>query len=331
MDNIFEKHINNTERKFKRYTSMILKSKYDRIITEELIKTYIEARYYNYEINKKTRIFYRRIYEALKKKSEKLKTKFKDKKEIVENTLDLFQYYFYFDYVRNNKSIQEIIEAIDEKRKDRFNLRSADTDNFIFDFMELVVNDIEDIEATIEKYSSSDFELRFRKIDQNNKNYFRAELDYNFSFPEIFSREIIDYTFNMDIIAEDKLFVEYPMIGIEVLKDILDGNFNKIYIVDFNVELLHKKKKLNQLLEILNNQAAQDKIHFEITYDEFKENKSSLFELIKKGFKFALKTNDNMPELTNEEIKILEIFECILVAPKDVNKKKYNKKKILEM
>ena len=66
MENIIEKHINNTQKKLKKYTSLILKSKYDKEISDELIQTYIDARYYNFGVDSSIKVFYRRIYSALK-------------------------------------------------------------------------------------------------------------------------------------------------------------------------------------------------------------------------------------------------------------------------
>ena len=120
------------------------------------------------------------------------------------------------------------------------------------------------------------------------------------------------------------------MISVRVLNEILAGNFNKKYICDFSANLFKKKKKLEQLLQILDNQAAQDKIFFEIKYQEFLENKEEIFKLIKRGFSFALKTNSAMPKLLNEEINILEIFNCIIVDNNDINKTKYKNIKIIE-
>lgn len=331
MNNIIEKHISKTQKKLKKYCTMILKSKYDRNVADELIQTYIDARYYNYGVDENIRFFYRKIFEALKVKAEKLIKQDKSKKEIVENTLMLFQYFFYFDNVRNNVEVEEIIKSIAEKRISQFHLRSAENDDFVNEFTKLVKDDIKEVNDNLELYDSKDFELEIKKINPKNNIFYYAKLRYNFGFPEIFSDEIIESTFNTDIIAEDKLFVEYPMIANKALKDILEGNFDKVYVIDFAVELLKKKKKLDQLLEILDNQAAQDKICFEITYEDFLNNKTEIFKLIKNGFGFALVTNSEMPKFTNDELKIFEIFDCILVDTNDINKKKYKKNKIIEL
>lgn len=331
MKNIIENHISKTQKRFKKYCNLILKSKYDREICDELIQTYIDARYYNFDVDEKIRVFYRRIYDALKVKSAKLIKKEPRKKEIIDDTVMLFQYFFYFDFVRKNIEISEVVKKIAEKRITKFNLRSAEKDDFEYVFTDMVEKDIREVEELLEAYDSSDFSLEITKISPSNNNFYKSRLRYNFSFPEIFSKDAIEETFNTDIVAEDKLFVEYPMIAIKALKDILDGNFNKIYVIDFSLDLLGKKKKLEQLLEIINSQAAQDKINFQIGYKEFLQNKNEIYQLVKRGFNFCLKTEKSMPKLTGDELKILDIFNCIIVDTNDINKKKYKKITTLEV
>ena len=84
-------------------------------------------------------------------------------------------------------------------------------------------------------------------------------------------------------------------------------------------------------MEILENQAAQDKIYFEISYGEFKENKNDIYKMMKLGFKFSLKTHKNMPKLTDEEMNMLDVFTCVRVDANDVNKNNYKRIVTLDM
>ncbi|MBR3882286.1 MAG: hypothetical protein IKJ36_03355 [Clostridia bacterium] len=331
MNNIIEKHIIKTQKRFKKYCNLILKSKYDRVITEELIQRYIDARYYNFEVDESIKVFYRRIFDSIKKRSLELIKEEPSKKEIIDYTTDLFQYFFYFDFVRNNMEADLVINKIADMRATRLNIKSAETADFIQGFAKLIEEDTLEVQENIDKYYSDDFELDIKKVSSSNKEFYRVKLVYNFEFPKIFSQEAIDEVYNTDIIGEDRLFVEYPMVVNTTLIDILNGVFDKYYIVDFSVDLLKKKQKLEQILQVLDNQAAQDKIIFEITFDDFKDNKSEVFKLIKRGFGFALKTSFDTPKFTLDELKILDIFDCIIVDPEDVNKGKYKKKKVIEI
>ncbi len=331
MNNIVENHIVKTQRRLKKYCNLILRSKYDRVVCDELIQTYIDARYYNFNVDNEIKMFYRRIYESLKIKATKIVKEDSTKKDATENTLMLFQYFFYFDFVRKNIEVSEVIKRIAEKRIKEFNLKSAQNDDFEKIFNKLVKQDIKDVEKTLTAYDTDDFELDINRINPSNNNYYRVKLNYNFKFPELYSQESIEETFNTDLIAEDKLVVEYPMIAIKVLKDILDGNFSRMYIVDFSIDLLNKKQKTDQILKILDCQAVQDKVSFEITYQDFMDNRNQIYELIKKGFNFALKTNDSMPKIKQEELKIFNIFSCILVDENDINKNKYKRVVTIEV
>ncbi len=329
MSNIIGNHIRKTERKLKRYCSIILRQKYDFQIATELIKTYIDGRYYNYLENPQSKIFYKNLQDAVINRGEELKKKYPDKTEKIELTVALFPYFFYFDYVRNNVSIQEIIQEIDEKRRTKFGIKNADKDDFILEFTEIVISDLKDIEQELEKYNTNDFELKIKKVNPKNNKIYEVNLDYNFKFPQIFSKEAIDITFNTDVIAEDKLFVEYPMVANVALIDILQGNFSKIYFVEFYASLFKKKKKLEQTFQILENQAAQDKIYFKIEYEDFIKSKNEVFDLIKRGFRFVLVTHSGMEKLSRDELKILEVFDYILSNEFDINKKSYNKSKLV--
>ena len=331
MNIIIEKHIIKTQKRFKKYCNLILKSKYDRVIAEELIQRYIDARYYNFEVDESIKVFYRRIFDSIKKRSIELIKEDPSKKEIIDYTTDLFQYFFYFDFVRNNMEADLVINKIADMRATRLNIKSAETADFIQGFAKLIEEDTLEVQENIDKYYSDDFELDIKKVSSSNKEFYRVKLVYNFEFPKIFSQEAIDEVYNTDIIGEDRLFVEYPMVVNTTLIDILNGVFDKYYIVDFSVDLLKKKQKLEQILQVLDNQAAQDKIIFEITFDDFKDNKSEVFKLIKRGFGFALKTSFDTPKFTLDELKILDIFDCIIVDPEDVNKGKYKKKKVIEI
>ena len=138
MNNIVGNHITNVQENFRKYNTLVLKNKYDKKISDELIQTYIDARYYNYGLDNNIKFFYRRIYGALMKKGNELIKKSPRRKELIDNMVALFQYYFYFDNVRNNVGIDEIVASIAEKRIFKLNLKTAIKENFEESFSEIV-------------------------------------------------------------------------------------------------------------------------------------------------------------------------------------------------
>ncbi len=319
MKNIFPK----LGKRLKKYCSLILKSKYDREITEDLVETYLEARYLNSGVDEEIKIFYRRIFDALKREAEELVKANKENREKVENHLFVFQYLFYFDFVRSNLSTDEVIDDITEKRLTKFNLKSAENDNFNVDFKELVNDDMNETLDYLDNFDTPKFLIDYSRISRKNSNISRVNFYYNFDFPEIFNKATIEETFNTDIIAEDKLYVEYPMIAAIALREVLVGNFRRIYVVDFATSLFGKAKKLDQIVGVIENPAAQEKIMLEIKYDDFVKNKNGVFKLMKRGFKFCLKTSEDMKKLSNDELQLLNVFSLVIVDSGDVNKKYY--------
>ena len=69
--NIMQQYLKITKNFIKTFTKLFLAEKYNEKISNEYIKTYIEARIYNFG-EEKQRFFYRRIYETLINKKEEL-------------------------------------------------------------------------------------------------------------------------------------------------------------------------------------------------------------------------------------------------------------------
>ncbi len=74
-----------------------------KILQKNLFGAYVDARYYNYELDNTIKTFYKKIDNALKIKSEELIKREPRKKEVIDNTLLFFQYYYYFDNVRKRQ------------------------------------------------------------------------------------------------------------------------------------------------------------------------------------------------------------------------------------
>ena len=114
--------------------------------------------------------------------------------------------------------------------------------------------------------------------------------------------------------------MEYYLVVVQVLKDILKQNFKRQYIVEFAYTLLNKPKKLNNLLNIINNLATQDKICLKIRYEDFKKKKEEIYELMRNGYRVAL-IIDNSFEVEYKNIGMLKMFKYIII---DKQSKKYD-------
>ena len=131
--------------------------------------------------------------------------------------------------------------------------------------------------------------------------------------PEIYSGISIEKAFNTGIIAEDKLEVEYNLITLKVLDDILKGNFKRQYIVEFAISLIDKPKKMARILNIIDNSAVQDKVSLQIKYKDFMNNKDTIYDLMRNGFKFSVILDETFePIYTNFEK--LNIFQFTIAS-----------------
>ena len=116
----------------------------------------------------------------------------------------------------------------------------------------------------------------------------------------------------MGIVNEDKLIIEYYLVVIQVLKDILKQNFKRQYIVEFASTILKKPKKLKSLLNIINNSGIQDKICLKIKYEQFLERKEQYYELMREGYRIAI-IIDNSFETNYKNIETLKMFRFIIL------------------
>lgn len=248
MKNIMDMYISYTEKIIKKYMRTIFDRRYNDEVVSEYIKTYINARYYNIvHMEKKARAFYQRIMDELNYKAEILRKRSTiENKEIIDNVLDVFNYILFFDNVRNveniknYKDLRAVVSELVEVRKAKFKIR---TDN---DFTEKLYKEIMDNmlekEIFLEKLESTDFLLQFERNKQN-PDLFLVKIDHQINMPKQYSDEAIEKVFNTGIIAEDKLRVEYLLLSVVALKDILNGEFKDTYIAEFTSSLLEKKRE----------------------------------------------------------------------------------------
>ena len=312
--NIMAEYIDYTKKFLQELLEEYFKEQYDKEIAKEYIDTYIEARYSNYGGNEKQRVFYRRIYSALQKKSQELEYNADEEKhKIIKNMLETFQYIFYIDFVRPIKiELKEFINQMYEKRIEKFEMKRDGTlrDNLY----KMIKNFREEKEKYLKSFESEDFELVITKYPLI-KDVYKVNLKYNFKLPYIFSSQAIEDVYNENIVNEDKFIIEYLMLTVFNIKMILDGKFNTQYLIDFPMSLFEKTKKLDQALRIINDPIIQDKIKIKIKYRDFIIHRNEIYELMKSGYKFAVIIDDSFI-ISKEHIKKLEIFEFVILSKK---------------
>lgn len=312
--NIMATYIDYTRNFLQDFMKEFFKEQFDEQISNEYIETYIEARYNDYGGNENQRVFYRRIYSALKKAEEKLiYNQNEEKHKLIKNMLELYQYVFYIDFVRPLKNeLKDFINEMYEKRITKFEMKrdGALRDNLY----KMIKNFRESKDKYLKKFESEEFELVINKYPLI-KDVYKVGIKYNFKLPYIFSDKVIEEVYNENIVNEDKLIIEYLMLTVFNIRMILDGKFTTQYLVDFSISLFDKPKKLEQTLRIINDPAILEKIKIKIKYRDFIIRRNEIYELMKKGFKFAVIIDDSFI-ISKEHIRKLGVFDYVIVSKK---------------
>ena len=329
MKNLMDVYLSFTERKIKKYMKLIFNQYYDENIVNEYLRTYINARYYNIiNIEKPARAFYLRILDELDYKEDTLMEKCEKEAEslsekqqrlkVISTVKEVFGYILFFDNVRNIEnfktigSIKEIVAKALAVASEAYGFKvPKDAEDKIY---KEIKSDLLSKDLFLEKFDADEFMLNFENSELRDDLFF-VELLYNVKMPMQYSSQAVAQVFSEGIIAEDKLQVEYLLLSIIVIRDIVNGSFKDTYIAEFAPTLFKKKQKLDSLLSIIDNQALQSEISLNIMYSDYIKNKKSVFEYTKKGFNFTI-TLDNSIQST-EDVEELKMFK-IVIAQKNL-------------
>lgn len=317
--NIMDKYIEITKRQILIYLKLIFESSYNKGYNDVYIDKYINSRYYNF-FDDESNTIRKIVLNELKKTQEYIiSNNFKDK-ELIEQIYIFFCYFLYFDNVVYCKDLKSKISQIAKLRK---RILKRDDDEFeanLYKEMQSINYEKDDL---LTKFENDEFYLKTTNY-KNVKNIYRVNIKHRIKFPMEYSQIAIDKVFNMGIINEDKLTIEYYLITIQIIKDIIRQNFKKQYIVEFAETLFTKPKKTRGLLNIIDNAAIQDKISLKIRHEYYIENKEKIYELMREGFRFSILL-DNSFEVNYKNIENLKMFKYILLNSNSRNYKQIMK------
>ena len=247
---------------------------------------------------------------------------------IIENAEKVFEYILFFDNVRkvdNFKtinSIKEVVKNLTILRNEKFKIKTKD--DFEDKLYKQIVDDMLAKEIYLEKFEDDKFYLEMQNAKEN---IYYVTLLNNIKVSENYSERAKDKAFSSKIVAEDKIKIEYILLSIISLKDILSGNFDDVYISRFECSLFKKEKKLESTLNLIDNEALKEKINLNITYEEYVTYNKKINELIGQGYKFCITLDNTFNDI--EKLENLKIFN-IVILPKEI--RQYNeisrKKKI---
>lgn len=310
--NIMKEYTEHTKKFIHLLMREYFEEKYNKKIVQEYIESYIEARYSNYGGNENQRVFYRRIYSALKDTCEKLTYNEEDEEKIkdIKNVLEIFQYIFYIDFVRTIKiELKEFVNQMYTKRITKFEMKK---DSSLKEkLLKMIKKYRDEKEKFLKSFETDDFELITTKYPLI-KDVYKVDLEYKFKFPYIYSSEAIADVYNENVVNEDKIMIQYILLTVSGIKRILEGKFNGQYLVELPNTLLKKNKKLEQILKIIDAPVIQEIIKIKIKYKDFIIYRNTIYDLMKKGYRFAIIIDESFI-INKQQIKKLEIFDYILI------------------
>ena len=324
MRNIMDMYLNFTEKRIKKYFRLIYAGYFNEEIIAEYLKTYVNARYYNIRnTDKPARAFYLRIIDELNFKKEILIKRNEDETQdreeraqnlkIINSVKNVFEYILFFDNVRKIENFKKIdnlrviIKKIDDSLGQDLEIHMPEANQE--KLYKEVNGDLIEKELFFEKFETDEFWIMVENYEYKEHVYF-ATIDHNVKMPPQYSDTAIEKVFTEGIVAEDKLEVEYMLLSLISLRDIIDGEFEDVYIAEFATSLFKKKAKLDSILSIISHQALQDKIHLMITYSEYMHNQKAVLEYTKKGYNFAIVLDKK--EKNEENIEKLKMFKNVI-------------------
>ena len=330
MKNLIDTYLNFSEKKIKKYMRTIFAKNYDEEIVSEYLKTYINARYYNIRNTEKpARAFYLRIEDELEFKKNILNKKNDqetedideklEKRKIINVVKEVFLYILFFDNVRNIdnfkniNSIKEIIKKMMQIVTKEFEdiKTSKELEDKLY---QEITSDMLEKDVFLDKFETDEYVLDIQSCEEVEDLYF-VKLGHNVKMPIQYSEVAIEKVFSEGIVAEDKMQVEYILLSLVSLRDIINGNFKDMYIAEFTPTLFKKKTKLDSVLSLMDNQALQEKISLNITYSDYVKNQKSVLEYTNKGYSFVITLDNSIKSV--EDVEKLKMFKIVIV-PKNL-------------
>lgn len=326
---IADQYLTYAQNQIKKYLKMAYGSKYNKEIIEEYMKTYINARYYNIvNTNKPARAFYLRILDEIEYKKNILleknekdtldSTEREEKRVMIESINNVFPYILFYDEVRdvNNfktiKNLKEITQRMLETINKDYEIKYGNID-IAEEITKQVKKDKDEKEMYLENFQTDEFIIELERCEEKEDTYI-VKLDYQIKMPSQYSESAIDKVYSEGIVAEDKLAVEYILLTIVSLRDIIEGNFEDKYIAEFTSSIFKKQAKFASTLDWLDNQVIQEKVSINIDYEDYIKNQKLILEYTRKGFSFVITLDGTVK--TIEEVEKLKMFKIVIAQKK---------------
>ena len=307
--NIIKEYAEFSKKNINKYYEQIMGKYYNKNLVEIFLNKYIDIRYYDLDTDK-----YSRNITKINKNLSTIYDSIEDNKDTAKFIYILFEAILYLDDVleKEDEDIDNLIKLINQIRIEKLGIDEKD---FINKFKEEYQKNKERKIKFINNIECQEFPIEYDYLYE--QDIYNVTITHDIAIPKLYSKFAIEKVFNDGLIAEDKLFIEYYMVSKKILTNIINGDFNNKYLIEFNPNILKKKDKLARLLNIIDNDLAKDITSMKINYKDYMSNKEKIHELIHNGYKFSIiidNTYDNVEKIAPD---LFKVFEYIILNNKD--------------
>ena len=297
-------------------------------IKNKLMIAYIESRYYNYygEVdvsnNKKQSL---KIEKYITHIATKMKERYKGSdlkySEKVDRFLSIFNVIINLEYasssIKEKRAKEEFYKKEIIKFSKKYEYSTSKIKEAISSILKIQRNYVGILEYLFKKLETNMFKLEYDRL-KSEKNIYVLNLEHNITFSQVYSEYIIDKTYNEGVIAENKIMILLNLLSIRLVKDMVDSEFNKKYVVYLPKSIYSKEKKIEKILSAIDDEHARESILFLIKLDDLNKYKTLVKKLKKKGYQFAIGINSEF-KIEDADYKVINLADYIFVDKKIPN------------
>lgn len=282
------------------------------------IKFYMDCRYYNLYLDENEKLTLTKIKKTIKELGTNLINEYKgnDKKykDKVNKFIGIFNVILDIENNLDASGKKSIYIDILNKHLNGVNIKTIEK---IASKIISIQKEYDDkLKYILKKLDTNVFELELSKIN-SYKNMQGIRLNHNVSFSKVYSDYIIDKTYNEGKIAEDRIIVLLTLLSRQLITDMMDLNSNKKYLIYIPESLYSKKKKLDTILSMIDNEYAKKNVIILLKKHNLINNELLIGKYKKDGYRFAL----SIDNIDFEVAQYIYIPNYIFVIKDEVNKK----------
>lgn len=294
---LIDKYIKFVENFLTDFFKFILENRYEKSLVKPFIDKYIDVRYYN-ESDYSNYPILDRINRDLKKVAKELILSKPKYEEDIKKIFSLFAYVLYIDDCSNYTSLTSLTNTMVS------DLGIVDSESL----KNLMSNFVKQRKEFIKNFDNKEFSIHKTRLARNIK---KVNLDEDCKIP-LYSEDAIKRAYSSGTVFENRQYLLLLMLSGDILKSIIDLDYNETYIVDFPETLFGKDKKIGKYLKALDNKMIRPKISLLIGYEAYTKNKELINSFIRDGYSISVV----LDEKYDENIKVLDLFSNVLVYEK---------------